>query len=186
MPNLCRLHQLMSLKKLNINNGFSLIEVLIFVSVFSLFFVMAAAVMTTSLKITKQNQDKILATHYAEDLQEWLEAEKNINWGGAVCNSCAITSKSGFTEIITQTPGTNSFCFNDITLHDNTTVNGWPPLGVSNCQMTMGGRYRRIATFSASVVDNFVNQVNVTISVDWMDGGHVKSVPLQSAFSIWE
>ena len=57
-------------------NGFSLIEVLIFISILSLFFVVAAAVTTASLRNMKINEHKILATRYAEELLEWLRSEK--------------------------------------------------------------------------------------------------------------
>jgi hypothetical protein len=73
-----------------------------------------------------------------------------------------------------------TFCFNDPEL------SGWPSPGASNCYMTMGGQYRRIATFSATVVAGFVNQIAVSVSVDWKDGNKLKSVPIQSVFSIWE
>lgn len=161
--------------------GFSLIEVLIFVTVFSLFFVMAAAVVTTTLRITKQNQNKIRATHYAEELREWLSSEKEINWGGSLCSGCIISNTTPFTERTTQVVPKTDFCFNDPLLPQ------WPGPGASSCYMNLDNQYRRIATFSAtSVVGGYVNQVGVSISVEWKEGSQTLIVPMQAVFSIWE
>ena len=60
--------------------SFTLIEVLIFVTILSLFFVVASAVTITSLQNLKVQEHKILATRYAEELLEWLRGEKEVDW----------------------------------------------------------------------------------------------------------
>lgn len=157
--------------------GFSLIEVLVFITVFSLFFIIAASVVTTTLRITKQNQNKIKATHYAEELKEWLQAEKEINWGGTAFS----TQVTSFTEHTTISPTLTDFCFNDNPISD------WPNTGTSACYMMLDNQFRRIATFSASSVDNgYIKQINGDISVEWMDGKILHKVPLKVVFSVWE
>lgn len=85
--------------------GFSLIEVLIFVTIFSLFFIIAIASLTSSLRDMKINEHKILAVKYAEELIEWIKAEKEIDWN----------------QFISQRM--NKYCFNN-QLSDN-----WPTIG---------------------------------------------------------
>lgn len=60
--------------------GFSLIEVLVFITILSLFFVAAMAVTTYSLRTMKINQYKILASHFAEEGLEWLRGQKEDDW----------------------------------------------------------------------------------------------------------
>jgi prepilin-type N-terminal cleavage/methylation domain-containing protein len=60
--------------------GFSLVEVLVFVTILSLFFVAAMAVTTYSLRTMKTNQYKILAAHFAEEGLEWLRGQKEDDW----------------------------------------------------------------------------------------------------------
>lgn len=156
--------------------AFSLIEVLIFVVVFSLFFVTAASVVTSTLRITKENQNKIKASHYLEELREWLRSEKETNWGGSIY----VGSINSFTEQVSQSSPSTSFCFN------SSPIGSWPASGTFNCGFSLEGQYRRIATFSATIVNGFVNQISANISTDWKDGEEIRSIPLQSVFSIWE
>lgn len=159
--------------------GFSLVEVLIFVTIFSLFFIIAATVITTTLRITKENQNKIKATHLAEELKEWLTSEKEINWGG----NEYVSTVTSFTEQTTQSHATlpyTDFCFND------SPIPMWPNPGVSGCYMTLDGQFRRIATFSATPVGGYIKQVNAKIEVEWLEGAILKKVPVSVEFSVWE
>lgn len=160
-------------------SGFSLVEVLVFVTIFSLFFVIAATVVTTTLRITKENQNKIRATHYAEELKEWLTSEKEINWGGAEY----VSSVGSFTEQVTQVHGVvdkSDFCFNA------SPIAAWPNLGAGACYMNLDNRFRRIASFSATPVNGYIKQVSASIAVEWLEGNVPKKVPLQVEFSVWE
>lgn len=164
------------MKHNNIIKAFSLIEVLIFVVVFSLFFIIAASIVTSTLRITKENQNKIKASHYVEELREWLRSEKETNWGGSIY----VGSINSFTEQVSQSSPTTSFCFN------SSPIASWPAIGTTNCNFTLDGQYRRIATFSATIVNGFVNQISANISTEWKSGEEIRSIPLQSVFSIWE
>lgn len=160
--------------------AFSLIEVMIFVVVFSLFFITAATIVTTTLRISNTNQNKIKATHYVEDLGEWLKSEKELNWGGVIYSG----SPKSFTEQVTikynPLKSSTDFCFNA------SPIDAWPSSGTINCDFTLNNQFRRIATFSATVVDNYVNQISASISTEWKEGGAVKSISVQKTFSIWE
>lgn len=117
--------------------------------------------------------------HYAEELNEWLQAEKEIDWGGLVSVDSSV---NGFTERTTQSSPETRFCFNTFP------ISIWPEEGIANCTFTLDSKYRRIATFSASVdpLTQFVKQIHVTLSVDWIDGDMVYTVPIKNTFSIWE
>lgn len=167
------------MKHNNNDSAFSLIEVLIFVVVFSLFFITAASIVTSTLRLTKENQNKIKATHYVEEMREWLRSEKEINWGGNIY----VSSVNSFTEQVTlyNLPlNKTDFCFN------SSPIVQWPSSGSANCGFTLDGQYRRIATFSASIVDGFVKQISANISTEWKDGEEVRTIPLQAVYSIWE
>ncbi|MBI3620193.1 prepilin-type N-terminal cleavage/methylation domain-containing protein [Candidatus Roizmanbacteria bacterium] len=70
----------MSIKKGPKSSGFSLIEVLIFISVLSVFFVVAAAVTTAALRNLQVSEHRIMATRYAEELADWLRGQKEADW----------------------------------------------------------------------------------------------------------
>ena len=171
----------MKIKHIN-EKAFSLIEVLVFVTIFGLFFVLAASVVTTTLRITRQNQNKIKATHYAEELREWIDSEREFDWGGEAYSAGVITSTTPFTERVTQYyPSTNyaDYCFNDPQL------SSWPSRGVNSCYLQLDNGFRRIATFSANP-GTYINQVSVKIAVEWLEGEKLMTVPLNAVFSIWE
>jgi hypothetical protein len=155
-------------------------EVLIFKSILSVFFVVAASIVTVSVRMTKTNMHRITATHLAEELYEWLRSEKEANWGGGTFAG----GVSSFTERVTQMPP--GFCFNMGSL-------SWPasPGWQSDCTFSLFPNvndlgYRRYATFSATTVGSYVNQVNVAVSVEWTESGQSFAVPINGVFSIWE
>jgi len=171
----------LNMKKIHIaKNAFSLVEVLIFVVVFSLFFVTAATIVTSTLRITTENQNKIKANHYVEELGEWLRSEKEINWGGTIyLGSGPINSFTEQVTILNPNPVTD-FCFNSSPIIE------WPSSGTANCGFSMDGQFRRIATFSATISDSYVNQIAANISTEWHDGAAVKVTTIRKIFSIWE
>lgn len=60
--------------------SFSLIEILIFITILSLFFIAAMTITVFSLKSMKDQEYKILATHLAEEAVEWIKSEKEDDW----------------------------------------------------------------------------------------------------------
>lgn len=64
--------------------SFSLIEVLIFITILSLFFIAAMTVTVFSLRSMKNQEYKILATHLAEEAMEWIKSEKEDDWSAFI------------------------------------------------------------------------------------------------------
>ena len=146
--------------------------------ILSLFFVVAVRVMIASLRVSKVNEHKIFAKHYADELYEWLSAEKELNWGG---NNTDTTS---FTYKASQLPYT--FCFN------TSPIAGWvssSTIDLNSCPFTLNIMYRRYVTLTpltVSETDAYIDKVNVSIIVEWTESGTVYRVPINSVFSIWE
>src|SRR3989338_7171355 len=130
--------------------GFSLIEVLVFVTVLSLVFVAAMAVVTYSLRTMKINEHKILASHYAEEAMEWGKGQKEDNW-------------VEFTAL-DAVPGASIFCINDLNFNNANECGTSYDLGTP-------------ATFKREVLLENVpdsttpDQVNATVYVFWLEGG---------------
>ncbi len=141
-------------------NGFSLIEVLVFTAVLSLFFVAAITVTTYNLRNMKIQEHKILAARYAEEGSEWVKQENEDNW--------SIFTAKGSTGGVT-------YCLNDTLSWDSPSPCG--SYGLSTI-------YKRelVITNSGSPVD----QVKTVVTVSWDDMGTVLSVPLRSVFKLLE
>lgn len=151
--------------------GFSLVEVLIFTAILAIFFVVASEVTTASLRNMKISEHKIIATRYAEELESWLQSQRETNWNNFVAKS------SG--------PGTY-YCFkNDIS-------SGWPASGDCGATDYTAVVGRTPAIFKRNV--KLVNvggsglQVDVTVNVSWQEvGGTVPNpVQIQTRYSVWE
>lgn len=157
-------------------HSFSLIEVLIFITILSLFFVVAVSVLTASLRVSKINEHKILAKHYADELYEWLKSEKEQNWGGTTTDT-----QSTFTKIASQADG---YCFNSSPITEWTT-----PTEYDSCLHNLKGLFRRhvvLTPLAVSDTDPYIDRVQVSIIVDWSDYGNTYVVPINSVFSVWE
>src|SRR3989344_1556770 len=139
----CR--QSISMLKKNLQS-FSLIEIMIFIVILSIFFIMAASVVTITLRNMKYNENKIRATHYSNQLEEWLRSQKELDWGGEVCNGCAYPTN--FTQIVTQSGNVDDdyrtfFCFN------NSPIENWQNLG-SCMDYSLDSKFKREVIFSST------------------------------------
>ena len=106
--------------------SFSLIEVLVFITILSIFFILGASVVTVSLRNLKFNEHKIRAQHCSTQLEEWLRVQRQIDWGGNLCRGCG--SPANFTQTVTQQGNAannyrTTFCFN------SSPIVGWQTLG---------------------------------------------------------
>ena len=154
--------------------SFTLIEVLIFVTILSLFFVAAAAVTIVSLRNLKVQEHKILATRYAQELVEWLRGEKEENWGGELYN--INNPVDSFTEKITKFRSSQAVCFNSLDWNNT-----------SPCTYSLDSFFKRTASFTwNSNFENYIYQVNASILVEWQELGQTYQVPINSIFTIWE
>jgi len=150
--------------KKNSRKSFSLVEVLVFTSILSLFFVTAAAVVTESLRNMKINEHKILATRYAEELLEWLRSKKEADW-------------DKFVEKGSVDPGT-VYCFNAILTDD------WPQAGKCSPENKLDNIFTREVTLKNEGAP--VNYVQISILVSWEDTGNSYQVPIKTVFTLWE
>jgi len=149
------------------NQAFSLIEVLVFISVFAVFFVVAIAAVTASLRNMKINEHKIIATRYAEELQEWLKSEKEIDWN------------------IFSTSRIGTYCFNN-----PIPISSWPAAGACGVNDFSGISGINPAIFKRemilTVTGNPVTQVDAVITVSWKEVNQTFNVTLNSVFNPWE
>jgi len=143
---------------INSKKSFTLIEVLIFVTILSLFFVVAAAVTIASLRNLKVQEHKILATRYAQELLEWLRGEKEADWNQFVTHN-------------------GTYCFN------YSIITGWGSRG--NCSgYGLNNLYKR--EVALTVQGNPAYQVNVSITVLWQELAQTYQIPINTVFTVWE
>ncbi len=147
----------MSLNKRRQKTGFTLIEVILFVSLISVVFVTFASLSTVQLRSSRINEHKIIATHYAEELREWLRGEKEENWN---------------TFIATRM---DTWCFN------SEPISSWGTLGI--CGYDLDNRYKRTVVLEAGENNT---QVTADIVVSWMEGQNSYQVPIAGVFTILE
>lgn len=138
--------------------GFSLVEMLVFVAVVSIFFTIAASVASYLIRNAVTNERKIVASHYSEELMEWLRSEKDVDWGSFLRNA--------------NLSNTSTVCFNDLSWSDS-------------CSK-IDNLYSRQAAFEAVYSGSVIYQVKVRVGTSWDEARGVNEVPLESIFSVWE
>lgn len=148
---------------MKIHKGFSLVEVLIFTGVLSLFFVAAMSVATYNLKAMKIQEHKILATRFAEEGVEWAKEEKESDW-------------STFINYDTAGTGT-TYCLNSL---------DWNIASSCGDSYTLGtpAFYKRELLITNSALP--VDQVNITVTVNWKEGSNNFNVSLKNIFKLLE
>jgi len=139
--------------------GFSLIEVLIFVTILNLFFIIALTVTVFTLRNLQANEHKIIAVHYQDQLQEWLTYEKEKDWDSFYQRN-------------------NTYCFNSETM-------SWSSVGA--CGFTCPGINCLAGVFNRQAVLISSNDtVNVEMKIQWKEIDKDLLVTTNSVFSIWE
>ena len=150
--------------------GFSLIEVIIFVSLISILFVGAASVMSFMYRQNQMQISQLIATHQSEELYQWLKAEREADWNTFVN-----------TVTVGKTQQSTLFCFSTLDPTWGSQIGD-----LSGCPYAISSKYRRSATFQ---VDNLANptQVSVRISTDWIEASSVRSKVFTVVFiNQWE
>lgn len=145
------------------NRGFSLIEVIIFVAILSVFFVMVTSMTTASLASLKTTERRMYATRYAEELLEWVSGESEIDWDGT---------------FLAKAPSTTPtiYCFNGA-------ITTWPLPG-SCADYSLNGIFRRELALSRQAnagINDF--QITASITVSWQQSSGIMSVPLSTIFN---
>lgn len=149
-----------SLKHIFSNSGISLVEVIVAINIIAVIFFAAAFASASSLRAAKESQNRILATRYAEELEEWMRGEKENDW-------------STFEDRSSAAPGT-TYCFSSTTL-------SWPTSGTCGSSFALGSKFKR----EAKLVDGGT-YVEVEISTYWNNGQLESVVPIDTIFSPWD
>lgn len=140
--------------------GFTIVEILIFVTIISIVFVVSAQITTVSLQTSRTNERRIIAQHLAEGIREWLKGQKDAD----------------FTTFVTTRMGT--WCFN------TEPIDTWSDAVSGPCQgYTLQNAFKRSVVLVAQA-DN--TQVVATILVEWQDGSRSFQVPLKTVFALTE
>lgn len=146
-----------------ITDGFTLLEMLLFITLISLVFVAVTYLVSFSIKNAAVTQHKTLATHYAQELQEWLRGEKEADWN--------LFQKSG------------TLCFN------TSPITVWGPSGNCSSNYTLGTTPNTIFKRYVTLTNNggaTPTQVTAQIVVEWKEGNNTLQVPLSTVYSVWE
>lgn len=146
------------MKKTNILKGvkgFSLVEVLVFVTILSLFFITAVSITTFSLRNIKIQEHKILATRYAEDANEWIRQEKEDDWQVFISRGAV-------------------YCLNSLDWNTTTNCGENYTLGPPNI-------FKRYIAITKS--GNPVDKVETSLAVSWLENGISQTVLLKSVFN---
>lgn len=142
--------------------SFSLIEVIIFVSILSLFLISAASIITISLQQNTLQVEKLKARHHADQLLEWIKSEKDIDW-----------------QTFLTRAGNYTYCFENEALAWGTDV-----ASGNDCTL-LNSLYKRYATFRTTGSGGSA-QVDVVVTVEWMVGGSTYDTTLHTIFSQWD
>ncbi len=145
-------------------SGFTLLEALFFILFISI--IVVSVIYSSSLVIRKNtvSEQKILASHFSEEVREWLRGEKEADWP-------ALFAKSSVVGI--------TYCF-------NASVVSWPSAG--NCQgsYSLSGQYLREVTLTRVVDAAGNSQIRAIITVSFKDGVNVISARDNTLFAPWE
>lgn len=142
--------------------GFSLIEVLVFTGILSLFFLASMSVATFNLKNMKIQEHKILAARYAEEGVEWVREEKESDWS---------------TFITYDTSSGTTYCLNSLDWGSPSGCGESYSLGTP----AFFKRELLITNFSSPV-----DRVEASITVSWKEGDSIFNVPIKTVFKLLE
>ncbi len=146
------------------SSGFTIIEVLIFVSLITMLFVVITYGITATLRDARISEKKIIATHHGDELKEWLRSEKETDW--QVFISFIESSDSD----------TTTYCFP--TNEENL---GWNHLGP--CADYDSNGFKRQVVLS---LDSGHTQATIDIQVSWLDTKNNYHINNQTVFSVYE
>ncbi|MFQ5452419.1 MAG: hypothetical protein ACE5DQ_02535 [Candidatus Paceibacterota bacterium] len=149
-----------------LSEGFTLLEIVIFVMLISLIFIAIAQATAVSIRSNITNQHKLLGTHYAEELREWLRAEKDEGWSSFLARS---------------SPTGTQYCFNDEGL------SGWVVSGsLCGINYDLYTRYKRDLTLTQISGAGGVTEVKADIVISWKEGSQEFTVASSTIFAPWE
>lgn len=128
--------------------GFSLIEVLVFLSITAVFFISAVSVLIFFLRNIKNQQYKIIASHYIEEASEWLKFQKDAGWEN-------LASRSSLSGLV--------YCVNQLNFNNQYPCNSYG-LPANPGQMNIFKRQVRLNN-----LDSVPTRIRAVIEVYWPD-----------------
>lgn len=127
-------------------NGFSLIEIIIFVSILSVALISLIASVNYSSVLLANARYKVIATRFSEELSEWLKYQRQYY---------------GYTSINDQIPTNEvTYCFNTIILSDS-----WPTAGeCAAADFSLDNYFKREVTLTKDplIPDEIVVEINTS------------------------
>ncbi|MCS6956231.1 MAG: type II secretion system GspH family protein [Patescibacteria group bacterium] len=141
--------------------SFSLIEILVFMTILSIFFIGALSVSVFYLKTLKKEQYKILATHFLEESSEWIKSEKESDWN----NFSSFSSSKG-----------TVYCLENLSFKNINNCSGY---NLGNPKI-----FKREITLKS--LDSPTTKIEATINVFWIEGNGENKVSSKLILAINE
>jgi len=139
-------------KKLHLNSGFTLVELLVALTLVMIVIVAVVGLAAVSIKTSYRAKGGTEAKRYAEEAMEWLRQEKKTNWDSFYQK----TSDSS-----------TSYCLNQLNWASH-----------SSCSGTISGTIYQREVKLERIGAGGNQEVKVTITVKWTDSQGVHLVPL--------
>lgn len=159
-------------QKISNTLGFSIIEVIVFVSLLSIVLVAAVGYTVRLVFTMNHNRHKLLATHYTDEVKEWLNSERESDW--EQFQSFASTG-SGSTYCLNES-------LNLLTQLDDLQI---APCAFTGVPPTNPLIYQRQLILSKDR-DEIATRVFARIQVSWRDEGVLYTEDIETVYSIWE
>jgi len=147
--------------RLSKNSGFSLVEVIVFVSVLSVALVSLIASVAYSSLLLIDAQHKVIATRYSEEVAEWLKFQREYYTYDALSDQIPIS-------------GVATYCFNE-----SGTLT-WPGIvNISPCtDFTLDNYYARQVELTRSG-----SEITTVITTTWQTLGQTKSTQITAKYN---
>lgn len=155
------------MQKLTVKTAFSLVEVLIFVTIITSFFVIAVGLTSQSIQQMKSSENRLIAGYLSQEILEWLRGEKETDWSG---------------QFLQKAPagGPATYCFN------TSPIQNWPSAGACSGYTLRTIFMREVVLTRQALPRPDQYQVNVTITTSWQDAGRVQSSVQKTVFNALE
>lgn len=153
------------MKVLTVHKGFSLVEIIVFVAVFSIALVSLVASVAYASILLADARNKLIATRYSEELAEWLKFQREYN---------------GYSTILDKlTVNPVTYCFNEADFSD------WPvSSGDCGSDFSLGNIYQRSLTLTNPVGNP--NRIDTVITTSWSFLQFNKNVTISLRFNNYE
>lgn len=145
-----------------------MIEVIVFIGIMSMVLTAALGFTIKMIKTVRVNEHRLRATHYVEEVIEWLNGEREADW--VVFESFASTS--GKTYCINQPQTIN-------------TTMALLSSGVCTSNGLTPAIYKRQLILTKDALSN-ATRVNATVQVTWVEEGVQYVEQIQTGYSVWE